>query len=57
MTKSTKSNETCKRYIVRKGICGKPSWQTFIFDNHNGHKVYVPLCEKHSGDEGVKRVK
>ena len=56
MTKSVTS-ETCQRYLVKKGLCGKPVFQGFIIKTYSGSIVRTVLCEKHSGDEGVRRVK
>ena len=48
--------ETCQR-IIGKTICGKPREFTFAEKNSKGHLIHYALCEKHSADEGVRRVK
>jgi len=57
MPDSTKSKETCLRYLSKTGMCGKPVFTGFIMKSWNGNNVRIGLCEKHSADEGVRRVK
>jgi len=50
------SSDTCQRYLSKTGMCGKPVFTGFIIKSWNNNNVRVGLCEKHSADEGVKRV-
>jgi len=55
--KQKKQEETCQRYLSKTGMCGKPVFTGFIIKTHRGNNVRTVLCEKHSADEGVRRVK